>query len=45
MRIFCPFILFLSHRHHPRMRMIQYSELSQLTRSFAANWMPRFRGA
>src|SRR6266704_7045740 len=38
-------LVFLSHRHHPRRRVIQYSEVSRLTRSLAAYWMPRFRGA
>src|SRR5437763_139325 len=38
-------LVFLSHRHHPRRRLIQYSEVSRLTRSLAAYWMPRFRGA
>jgi hypothetical protein len=31
-------------RHHPRMRMIQYSAISVMEGSFAAYWMSAFAG-
>jgi hypothetical protein len=32
------------NRHHPRMRMIQYSETLVINRGGAAYWMPAFAG-